>query len=739
MNYLITFEKRHWYLYGFFIFLISSDVVIIWNIPIFQQVLGFLFLFLIPGILVLQILKHEIFNIIEKFVLIIGTSIVFVLIFGILLNNISLLFNYWTPLSQNHILIFLNIAYITMMVIGYQIKNSPLFELNRIYLECSEKAFLVPLILFPALSLIGMYFFNTYENNTIIIILLLSIPIYLISTVVFNRKFSSRLYPIALLSIGSSLMLLYALRSNHILGSDTHTEFLLFISTLTNQYWQIVPGTSLGAALSISILPSIFQILTNIDPEFLFRILYVLLCLILPLVVYIIAEKYVDKYHAFLVAIFFLISSIFLMTTSQSRTSLALLFVALSIMVLLNEKIHGVTKSFLLITFVIGCILSHYTSSYVFFIILFSAYLIQSAISKKQCVNFLNFYLIALFFALMIFWYQQVLSVFLGPGVDFIISRQDILYNFLILDNKIHSVVTYDFKLYHTLLWRLYIWDYELIWMFTQIGILAIILYFIGYFSTKLKKYIPRFSDKTVDVPFIILALICSIFFFFITYASFIFKGYSVDRLNSLILIISSIFLVFGITVIVRCIFVFRNFLEMRSFNLELLQIFIKKENQRNITKIVSVIFLILLIVQYFYSIGLMHQISGDHVSIIYNTPVNNQSNDYGNLYQFDQEIVSANWLKTNVPVTHSNIYSDLYGGTKYRSRTGEITDSHILSLFSTNKKPLQDQYIYLTHTNTKNKILISGTTGQHPIMEYNDVFLQKFLIYDNDISKIYL
>lgn len=736
---------------------------------------------MIPGILILQILDHENFEPIEKFVLLIGLSVALILILGIALNIFALLFDYKTPLSLNPILIVLNVIYIAMIIVGYQIKKPPVFDFKKIGLTSSEKAVFIPLVLFPMLSIIGMYLFNTYGNNWVIYILLTAIPVYILLVTIFRDKFTySRMYPVIILSVGLSLMLLYALRSNHILGFDSHYEFFVYITTLTNQYWMIITGTALDSALSISTLPAIFQILMNIGPEFLFRILYVLLCSITPLIVYIIATKYVDELHAFLAAFFFMLSSIFLITTSQSRTSLALLFIALCLMVILNKNAHTATKDFLIIVFISGCIFSHYTSAYIFFSIIFIVYLIQLAISRKKIsTKFLSIALILFFLTLMIFWYQQIFSLFFRAIFDYGFSRGSVTLQYLSQDSKIQQLVSpgyFHFNLYRDVLLRILSWDYMAIWIFTEIGILIIILSFLGIFTDKFKEFVPRFSEKTIDIPFIVIALVFSFYFFLITYASFIFQGYGVDRLNSLILIISSIFLVFGIVAVVRCAFIFENIFKVKQLfydllgsnieykNIELLQsfvektkvyvfsitkniniesikIFIKQENTRDITKIVSWILVIIIIIKYFYVLGLMDQISGNRISIIYNQPIDNQLYDYGNAYQFDQEIVSANWLNQNIHSTNSIVYIDDRGSLTYYYQKGIKDRSTLTSFFPANSAPFQDRYIYLTHTNTKNGKLIvtKNQTEKHDIKEYSDVFAKKILIYNNDISKIYL
>ncbi len=53
--------------------------------------------------------------------------------------------------------------------------------------------------------------------------------------------------------------MLLTLRSNYIIGIDSHEEYYFFYTTLIHSVWIPDPSFLLSAALSISILPTIFE------------------------------------------------------------------------------------------------------------------------------------------------------------------------------------------------------------------------------------------------------------------------------------------------------------------------------------------------------------------------------------------------------------------------------------------------------------------------------------------------
>ena len=98
------------------------------NIPFLRQIIGFIFLTILPGLLILQILKLNKMGLTEKFVLSVGLGVSFLMFFGLLVNNLSLYFGYETPLATIPLLISFNLAFIGLAIIGYVINAEPIFS-----------------------------------------------------------------------------------------------------------------------------------------------------------------------------------------------------------------------------------------------------------------------------------------------------------------------------------------------------------------------------------------------------------------------------------------------------------------------------------------------------------------------------------------------------------------------------------------------------------------------------------
>jgi uncharacterized membrane protein len=708
-------------------FLLISDITIILDIPFLRQLMGFLFLTFLPGFLIIQILKLNKIDPIEKFVLTVGLSIFFLMFFGLLLNILSIDLGNSKPLSKTSLLFSFNIIFI--LLIGIAIGKSHIktffFERNLNYVKCtlsnyyknwlqnlkltaSEKGFLIIPILFPVLSIFGMHVMNTTNNNSILLFLLILIPTYITLLCIFNQEFSNRLYPFIIFLISISLILMLSLRSNHLIGIDTHKEYYFFQITLNSLYWRILGFSTLDTTLSISLLPAIYQSTLNMSSEFLFKILYSLIYSISPLVIYIISRKYVEDHYAFLAANFFMFQHIFLETASNARTTVAILFFGLSMMILFNDKIHVMKKRLLLIFFFISNIVSHYSTTYIFFVIMIGAFVGVELLSKKYTFKReISLKYIILFFILIFFWYSQITNAAFNEGINFI-EKTIINLNNLFIEESRSSNVPAVFgsgiiqkgtphKIEFVLTW--------LIFAFIGIGIFTLIKRYkeMSFLDLNMKK--PLFLREKFEVEYCAIALVCIGLLIAIVVLPFVSVGYGIDRLYSVAITILSVFFVIGGITIAR-------YFKVQPF-----------------------IILLLILVPYFFSItGVTYNIYGVPRQII----INSEGEMYDILFVNDREIKSVIWLEEHRDAK-TPIFSDFYG--RYVSISyGNSLQTSKWTYFMQNKS--MDGYIYLRSYNINYDKIFSINenvrVSSYNLSDYADVFTRKKLIYNNNGAEIY-
>lgn len=349
---------------------ILTDVSVLLNVPLLRQFSGFLFLTLVPGYLILQMLKLNKLGLVEKFVLSVGLSIAFDMLFGLMFNFLVLATGYTRPLSTGPILISFSAAALGLAALAARLNEDSAFSLPTINFSVKEKTLLILPALFPLMSIVGSRVLNLSGDSALIVLLLLLIPTYVIFISVQRGNAYERIYPPILLLTGISLVLLQALRSNHIVGSDVHQMYGAFQNTLDKLNYSITTPSLVDSLASTTVLPAVYQALLRIDPEYLFKLLIPILSSISPVAIFVIARKYIGNYYAFISAFMLMSQIIFFRATDFASTSLAILFFALAVMALYLDGISEVSRKLFFLLFAVSTILSHYSTSLIFFFIL---------------------------------------------------------------------------------------------------------------------------------------------------------------------------------------------------------------------------------------------------------------------------------------------------------------------------------------------------------------------------------
>ncbi|MCL0097958.1 DUF2206 domain-containing protein, partial [Dehalococcoidia bacterium] len=732
------------------IFLLATNLSILLDIPVLRQVLGFAFFTVIPGLLILYILKLNKIGLTEKFVLSVGLSISFLIFAGLFINTIFPFFGYDRPLTTNSLLISFSVIILILLVIAYLRNRDDWFvKLSDFKLNTTEKAFLLLPALFPLLSILGMRIMNITDNNTMLMVLLFLIPAYVVFIAVKHNWVPDRVYAPIILLTSISLVLLLGLRSSFIIGVDAHLEYYLFRQTFCNGLWQIgVIGGPLDAVLSVSILPTIYHSFLNTDSQYLFKVLYPILFSISPVIAYLISKKYIENRYAFLASFLFMSQTMFLWTTFNPRTSLAILFFALAIMTLLLSNLGELNKKLLFIVFAFSCILSHYSTAYIFFFILLFTWLGMQIIPRliplqrrptllsnpstggnlsnatdqatataatlemRQPLlrNLVTFGIVTIFFALIFFWYSQVTGVAFDVGVRFVSTSLQSLHEFFILEAREGGCVPAAFgyglgykesprQIHFVFSW--------LTVLLIPIGVLTTLVRYrrrMVAFRGEGKNLSSDFLSQRIDALFLVLALVCSAIFAASVALPFVFVGYGMDRaFMQMVVVLSPFFVIGGIEV--------ARFLRAKQTYLVILMV---------------------LIPFFMCQTGTMHQMFGVPQSLA----MNSEGKSFDAMYVHEEEGYAARWLKEYTD-DGAKIYTDFFGG-HWLSSQGMIRSGVYDPSFIEDKEAIGDGYIFLRGVNIIGGKLLCRNVEWHNLTEYDHLFIERNKIYDNGGSEVW-
>lgn len=287
--------------YFFFLLcvILITDLTIVLDIPILRPVLAFICYMVVPGMLILHILRLYDVDVLYKFVVIIGLSVSFLLFFGLLINTLYLSLGLSNPLSTQSLVISFTIILIISLFIAYK-RNENDFQIQKIFnfklnvKKGYSSSLLVFPILFPFLSVFGSHLMNEQQDNRILILMLFLIVIYVLAIVYLRRKISDLTYPLALFNMALAVVLMHGLTSNYINGRDVHIEYYSFCVVAENLYWSISNfHHAYMACLSTSILPTVYWSLLGVDKLYIYKLYYQLIWAIVPVSCYVLYKNYV--------------------------------------------------------------------------------------------------------------------------------------------------------------------------------------------------------------------------------------------------------------------------------------------------------------------------------------------------------------------------------------------------------------------------------------------------------------
>lgn len=394
---------------GVVIFLqVAMYVSLFFNFPLVREVVGAFYLTFIPGYLFVKLFKLELDSL-EFILYSVGFSVAFLILSGLVLNEFGPLIGFSFPLST----LPLSLAINTLVLIGAAVaylrggKEAQVEDTKKQPFSLSY----IILALIPLLSVAGTYLVNTTANNSLLLLMIVSI-VLLFTAVAFNRK-STNIYPFAILMIAIALLLQTSLISNYILpyGSDSPNELYLATTTQLAGRWNpvfpIVGDLTLGrfnAMLSITILPTVYSNLLGISLTWVYKLVYPLIFALVPVGLYLLWKPYIGKKFAFFATFLFMADiTFFTELTALNRQMIGELFFVLLLLLLLNKKIKQQAKFVSFGVLSVALILSHYALAEIFLFLIFAAWLVSMYL-KRPSLN-LQSGMVLFFFVMMCAWY----------------------------------------------------------------------------------------------------------------------------------------------------------------------------------------------------------------------------------------------------------------------------------------------------------------------------------------------
>ena len=347
------------------------------QIPIIRQLIGFIYLTFVPGIIILRILKLHKLGDTETLLYTVGLSITTFMFTGLFMNMVYPLLGISEPISIIPLILTISILVLILCVISY-IRDKDFSNPSFIDVRGTLSPPALFLCLIPFLAIFGTYLVNFHHNN-IILLFLIALIAFIVALITFNKFIPKTLYPFAIVMLAIALLYHKSLITMYLLGCDVHGEYHFANLVMESFQWDPSIPANTNAMLSIVMLAPIYSYILNMDLTWIFKIVYPLLFSLVPLALFQAYKKQTNDKIAFL-AVFFFISffTFFGEMLQLARQQIAELFFALLILLMIDRKMNMTTKTMLCIVFSISLVVSHYGLSYIYmFYIIFAWFLVS--------------------------------------------------------------------------------------------------------------------------------------------------------------------------------------------------------------------------------------------------------------------------------------------------------------------------------------------------------------------------
>ncbi|MCJ7635389.1 DUF2206 domain-containing protein [Candidatus Bathyarchaeota archaeon] len=674
MNLTSRFESMKWnrfFLSGVFLSQLSFDIVVALNITFARQVIGFVYLTLIPGLIIIELIKIDDLDLLEHLILSAGLSVASIMFLGLLLNQFYPLIT--EPLSTLTLAVVLNIVVISGAFLAFSNKSwsaHPQFDIPKI----STKALMV--LGLPILSAISAIVAYSLDNNAMIIVTLVIISITIIGVIISKSPKDKMIYPLIILALSMSLLLHTSLASSNLMYVDVQREYFVFQNTQQNLFWNsTLFGQNefygrLDSMLSITILPTAYASLLDINSIWVFKLIFPLLFSIVPLILYKSFQRIVGDKNAIISVFFFMAMNIFYSEMlGLARQMIAELFFALLLFVIYRRWRRPMVKTVLFVILGVSLIVSHYALAVIFFGIISLGLIFQTVLRSREKDIAAN--MVVFFFAVMLSWFIYVSNSASFNSLVFFSSR--------IIDGfrEFFNLASRD----ETVLRGLGLSQSPSVWntlgrFFAYFTEALIFIAFVGIMRKR--------SDLGLPKSYLLLSAVAMLFLASLVLVPVLAGTLNMPRFYHILLFILAPLITIGGEVTAGITHYLKN----------------------NTQRVISILLIAVLVPYFLFQSGLVYEVSG---SESWSVPLSKYRMDpvtlFGPIcYINDWKVSSASWLKQYVNVGGTHVYAD--------QTSEELCSYGMLAYQSLITTYVKDQpgIVYLSYMNVVNGIaLVNG------------------------------
>ena len=657
-------------------------VSVVLDVPILRQIVGFVYLTFVPGVIFIRILGLRKLDITETLFFSVVVGIAFLMILGIIVNLLGPLLGITGPLSLWPLFLSISLTVITsLFLINHFFRSS-----DQTPHASNIPTYVIFLPIVVGISVVGTILVNTQTTNLVSMIMIIAVSVLVIWGG-FSKE-SPTFRALTLLCAFLSLMLGSLLVTNYITGWDEWRELFTFSVTKDNSYWNLFQPISwnldylkTNAMASVTILPTIYSTIMNLDNTWVFKIVYPLLSSFMALGLYHLYRTQLDEITSFFGTFFYLVVTIGLF--GPMRQLIGQLFFISLLLILFDKRIRRSIRNILFVILGFGLVISHYSLAYVFLVMVVIVWFIGNYISRSTRRIITGEY-VGVFTVMTFMWYMYTeasgpLYGLLDPGRSVLASFiQDFMNPSARGSTVLQGIgVLGGTSLLHTI--------GSLFFLSTELLII------IGFVWTILKR-----RTTNIDRNYVYIMMVSIVLLVLNIIVPNLSNTFRMERFYQVSLIALAPAFVLGIKTVTNYVRKFHS-----RFDIKNLQ--------------VSII-LVILISLFLFRSEFVYEVTNDHSSSLHLSLNRMDYHDFYGRTTNVQEVVGAKFLSEYSKVTNRLVFADkllidsvLYGyGQILLDHAVLITNYTLVDLFSGAPRfESYDKYIYLGTINLEHNAII--------------------------------
>jgi uncharacterized membrane protein len=349
-------------------------------------VFAVVFLLLVPGAVIAAASPTRPSEGAVRFAMAAAASAVYLMLVALVADLVLPRVGIEEPLARAPLLISVDLS-LAILLVAVSRRRDPLAALLGTRVPTARQVSVIAaLAALPLLSTAGSRAVDNGRGPALLVLVLVACGVLLVALVVAGDRMPSWFVQAGLYVVAVAIVYSFAFSGDRLYGWDIQQEFDAFATTMQANTWHgTVDGDAYRAMLSITALPTALTRLTGMSGVALFRGVYPLLFAAFPVLVYVVAGRWLPSAAARAAAAFLIVQLAFAQQLPAiARQEVALLVFGVLVAVASDDMLPLGYRRVVALT--AGCALAfvHYSTAYVTSLVLLVAWVVGATIASVR-------------------------------------------------------------------------------------------------------------------------------------------------------------------------------------------------------------------------------------------------------------------------------------------------------------------------------------------------------------------